>query len=121
MHFRGHTVCLQIPGDQPVPGKPFVLAETTWKTVRDTDYSVAILPWGATEAHNFHLPYGTDNYESTHVATESARTAWEKERESNRSSDNPLRRQHGPARHQALHQHESEYPGPRTSATSRGR
>ena len=61
-----------------MPGKPFVLEETTWKTVRDTDYSVAILPWGATEAHNYHLPYGTDNYESAYVARESARKAWEK-------------------------------------------
>jgi creatinine amidohydrolase len=48
----------------------------TWKTVRATDYEVAVLPWGATEAHNFHLPYGTDNYESAHVAGESARRAW---------------------------------------------
>ncbi len=58
-------------------GKPFVLEETTWKTVKDVDYSVAILPWGATEAHNYHLPYGTDNYEAAAVAKESARKAWE--------------------------------------------
>jgi creatinine amidohydrolase len=60
-----------------VPGRPYVLEETTWKSVRATDYSVAILPWGATEAHNFHLPYGTDNYESSWVAAESARKAWD--------------------------------------------
>jgi len=60
-----------------VPGRPYVLEETTWKTVRDTEYSVAVLPWGATEAHNYHLPYGTDNYESSYVAIESARLAWE--------------------------------------------
>lgn len=60
-----------------MPGRPYVLQETTWKTVRDTDYSVAILPWGATEPHNYHLPYGTDNYESSHIAIESARMAWE--------------------------------------------
>ena len=62
-----------------MPGRPYVLEETTWKTVKATDYEVAILPWGATEAHNYHLPYGTDNYESRHVATESARKAWERE------------------------------------------
>lgn len=55
---------------------PYVLSNTTWKTVRGTDYEVAVLPWGATEAHNFHLPYGTDNYESAHVAAESAKKAW---------------------------------------------
>ena len=58
-------------------GRPYVLAETTWKQVRETDYQVAILPWGATEAHNYHLPYGTDNYESQAVAIEAARIAWD--------------------------------------------
>lgn len=58
-------------------GRPYVLAETTWKTVRDNDYEVAILPWGATEAHNYHLPYGTDNLESDRIAAEAARIAWE--------------------------------------------
>jgi len=59
-------------------GQPYQLKDVTWKTVRATEYQVAVLPWGATEAHNFHLPYGTDNYESEHVARESARRAWEK-------------------------------------------
>lgn len=58
-------------------GRPYVLEETTWKTVRGTDYQVAVLPWGATEAHNYHLPYGTDNYESRFVAIEAARIAFE--------------------------------------------
>jgi creatinine amidohydrolase len=60
-----------------VTGKPYILAETNWKTVKATAYEVAIIPWGATEAHNFHLPYGTDNYESAWVAAEAARKAWE--------------------------------------------
>lgn len=60
-----------------VPGEPYLLSEVTWKTVRATDYEVAVLPWGATEAHNFHLPYGTDNYEAAHVAREAARRAWD--------------------------------------------
>ena len=37
----------------------------------------AVLPWGATEAHNRHLPYGTDVYECDHVAAEAGRLAWE--------------------------------------------
>ncbi|HUQ21232.1 MAG TPA: creatininase family protein [Gemmatimonadaceae bacterium] len=56
--------------------EPFNLSDTTWQTVRGTKYEVAVLPWGATEAHNFHLPYGTDNFESAYVASESARRAW---------------------------------------------
>ena len=59
-----------------MPGRPYVLAETTWKTVRETAYEVAILPWGATEAHNYHLPYSTDVNESDRIAAESARIAW---------------------------------------------
>lgn len=56
--------------------RPYVLAETNWKSVRDTKYSVAILPWGATEAHNYHLPYGTDNILSETVAIRAAERAW---------------------------------------------
>jgi creatinine amidohydrolase len=58
--------------------RPYVLAETSWKTVAATDYQVAILPWGATEAHNYHLPYGTDVIECDSVAAASARVAWER-------------------------------------------
>jgi creatinine amidohydrolase len=36
---------------------------------------VAILPWGATEAHNLHLPYGTDVIEATKVAERAAELA----------------------------------------------
>src|SRR5438132_14255037 len=61
-----------------MPGRPYILAETTWKSVRETAFDVAVLPWGATEAHNYHLPYGTDTIESDHFAAESARKAWEK-------------------------------------------
>jgi creatinine amidohydrolase len=58
--------------------RPWVLAESTWKTVGQTPYEIAILPWGATEAHNYHLPYATDNFQADAVATEAARLAWER-------------------------------------------
>lgn len=58
--------------------RPWILAESTWSTVRDDPYEVAILPWGATEAHNLHLPYGTDVFESTGVAEAAAEAAWER-------------------------------------------
>ena len=57
--------------------RPYILAENTWRTVQETPYEVAILPWGATEAHNYHLPYGTDIIEAEAVAAEGARIAWE--------------------------------------------
>ena len=57
--------------------RPYILAETTWQTVRETQYQVVVLPWGATEAHNYHLPYATDNIQADYVAAEAARKAWE--------------------------------------------
>ena len=57
--------------------RPYILAESTWPTVRDTPYEVAVLPWGATEAHNYHLPYATDNIQSELLAAECARIAWD--------------------------------------------
>lgn len=57
--------------------RPWILAETNWKEVKKEDYELAVLPWGATEAHNYHLPYGTDIYEADYIAAEAARIAWE--------------------------------------------
>lgn len=56
--------------------RPYVLAESTWKQVDPTPYSIAVLPWGATEAHNYHLPYGTDNVQAEQVAIRAAALAW---------------------------------------------
>jgi len=58
--------------------KPFILAETNWKTIKDLDIELAILPWGATEAHNYHLPFATDNILVEEIAIESAQSAWNK-------------------------------------------
>ena len=58
--------------------RPYILAETNWEHLKDEKIELAILPWGACEAHNFHLPYGTDNIEADHIAAEAARIAWEK-------------------------------------------
>lgn len=57
--------------------RPYILAETNWKTVQQNKYEVAVLPWGATEAHNYHLPYSTDVAQCDYVVAESARLAWE--------------------------------------------
>ncbi|NOT75387.1 MAG: creatininase family protein [Cyclobacteriaceae bacterium] len=57
--------------------RPYILADISWKTVKDASYDLAILPWGATEAHNYHLPYGTDIIEAERIAAESAKIAWE--------------------------------------------
>ncbi len=58
-------------------GRPYILAEATWKTVRVTSYELAVLPWGATEAHNLHLPYATDTMQCDSIAAAAARIAWD--------------------------------------------
>lgn len=49
--------------------RPGILAESTWKTIGDSRYEVAVLPWGATEAHNYHLPYSTDTVECDEIGS----------------------------------------------------
>lgn len=58
--------------------KPYILEQTNWKQVKNQKYEVAILPWGATEPHNYHLPYGTDSLETAQIVAEAAGKAWEK-------------------------------------------
>lgn len=58
--------------------RPYVLAEATWDAVRRTSFEVAVLPWGATEAHNRHLPYSTDTVQSEAIAIAAARSACER-------------------------------------------
>jgi len=43
--------------------KPWDLATANYAQIRDEVFQVAVLPMGATEPHNFHLPYGTDRFE----------------------------------------------------------
>lgn len=58
--------------------KPFILEQTNWKQVKHQKYEVAILPWGATEPHNYHLPYGTDSLETAQIVEQAAQKAWNK-------------------------------------------
>ena len=58
--------------------RPYILAETNWEYLKDAKYDLAVLPWGATEAHNYHLPYCTDVTIADYLAAEAARIAWEK-------------------------------------------
>lgn len=58
--------------------RPYILAETNWKTIQDTPVELAVLPWGALEAHNLHLPFSTDNIETEKIAAEAAGLAWKR-------------------------------------------
>lgn len=56
---------------------PFDLTCATFGDTRSAHYDIAILPWGATEPHNLHLPYLTDALTSRAVALDAARLAHE--------------------------------------------
>ena len=58
--------------------RPYILAETNWEALKDSKFELAVLPWGATEAHNYHLPYATDNIEADALAAGAAKVAWDK-------------------------------------------
>lgn len=57
--------------------RPWKLAETNFAHVKDHPYEVAVLPFGATEPHNLHLPYGTDTLQGDivgeHICAEAHR------------------------------------------------
>jgi creatinine amidohydrolase len=36
--------------------KPFILSETNLKALKNQPIDLVVLPWGTTEAHNYHLP-----------------------------------------------------------------
>lgn len=57
--------------------RPYILAEANYKDIKELEVELAVLPWGATEAHNYHLPYGTDVFEAEAISAESARICHE--------------------------------------------
>ncbi|MGI9457115.1 MAG: creatininase family protein [Aeoliella sp.] len=58
-----------------MPLRPHVLIETNYRQLLAGPPNIALLPWGATEAHNYHLPYGTDVIEATRLAEQAAEIA----------------------------------------------
>ena len=58
--------------------RPWVLAETNYGLVKQQTYEVAVIPLGATEPHNLHLPYGTDLLEANEVSQQICQYAYER-------------------------------------------
>ena len=58
--------------------RPWVLAETNYEHTKHHTYEVAVLPLGATEPHNLHLPYGMDLFEGTIVGEKICEAAHER-------------------------------------------
>jgi creatinine amidohydrolase len=56
----------------------FVLAEQTHAFIRSHPWDTAVLPFGATEPHNFHMPYGTDNFQVEELGRRAVGRAYER-------------------------------------------
>lgn len=55
-----------------------LLSAATWRDIRGKHFEVAVLPWGATEAHNYHLPYATDTFQCDAVGARAVAAASER-------------------------------------------
>ncbi len=58
--------------------RPYILADCNWKDIKDRSFELAVLPWGAAEAHNYHLPYSSDIIEADHISAAAAKIAYDK-------------------------------------------
>ncbi|MCS7471434.1 creatininase family protein [Stieleria sp. ICT_E10.1] len=58
--------------------RPWILSEINYGFVKDCDYQVAVLPTGATEPHNLHLPYGTDTFQAEAIGSRVCEAAWDR-------------------------------------------
>jgi creatinine amidohydrolase len=56
--------------------RPWILAETNYAFTKENRYEAAVLPLGATEPHNLHLPYGTDILEGQIIGEKICEEAW---------------------------------------------
>lgn len=56
--------------------RPWLLQEANLALVRESQYTVAVIPFGATEPHNLHLPYGTDTYQVNVLGGLACEQAW---------------------------------------------
>jgi creatinine amidohydrolase len=57
---------------------PWNLSEVNYAHVKETPYEVAVLPVGATEPHNLHLPYATDTIQVQAIGERACALAWER-------------------------------------------
>jgi creatinine amidohydrolase len=54
-----------------------ILAEQTHAFVREQHWQAAVLPFGATEPHNLHMPYGTDTFQVEALAQRACARAYQ--------------------------------------------
>jgi creatinine amidohydrolase len=57
--------------------REWVLSEQNHAGVRANRWDVVVLPFGATEPHNLHMPYGTDTFEVEEIGRQACQRAFE--------------------------------------------
>lgn len=55
----------------------FDITQSNYFDIKQHTYEYAVLPWGATEPHNYHLPYLTDCYLAHHISIDAVQVAYE--------------------------------------------
>ncbi len=75
----------------PTPMRPWKLAEVNYAYVKEHPYEVAVLPLGATEPHNLHLPYGTDVFEADAIGEAICQAAHEQGAQRGALADDAVR------------------------------
>ena len=59
--------------------RPWILSELNYEAIKTRPrIEVAVLPFGATEPHNLHLPYGTDTYQVEVIGERACALAYER-------------------------------------------
>jgi creatinine amidohydrolase len=59
--------------------REWILVEQTHAFIRSRKWDVAVLPFGATEPHNLHMPYGTDTIQVELIGQRICERAYEKD------------------------------------------
>jgi creatinine amidohydrolase len=57
--------------------REWVLIEQNHAFIRSQRWEVAVLPFGATEPHNLHMPYGTDNFQVQELGERACERAYQ--------------------------------------------
>ncbi|WP_165020624.1 creatininase family protein [Dysgonomonas sp. ZJ279] len=56
----------------------FDIQSVSYNDTKDKKFDYAILPWGATEPHNYHLPFLTDCYLAHDISVDAVRKVYER-------------------------------------------
>ena len=75
--FRPNARNFMTETPSKIATKKVCLAEMTLADVRQAEFQVAVMPFGATEPHNLHLPYGTDIFEAEWIGRATCQRASE--------------------------------------------